>query len=137
MLEFPARRARGDKLLGPPGGGGVDGIGLETVGIEPDKAGIAGPRMSAARACGRSGSGGDLAAHLRGKYQGRVVAANPRRGREANYERCARGVHGSPGAAVGRRGALTATVPLSEVPVPRPTRDYEARPMAWSPTASA
>ena len=124
VLEFPERdELRGDKLLVATGRRPrVDGIGLETVGIEPDKAGIAvDSRMSAqARACGRSGTrrgsgrSPTWASTRVGWWRANVLGEE----REANYDAVPRVVFTDPqAAAVGAAdGALTATVPLSEVP---------------------
>jgi dihydrolipoamide dehydrogenase len=115
------RTLRGDRLLVATGRRPrVDGIGLETVGIEPNPRGI--PVDAHLRAGERLWAIGDvtglwLLTHA-GKYQGRVVAANilgePR---EANYEAVPRVVFTDPQAAsVGATAAaFSATARLSEV----------------------
>ena len=103
----------------PAGDPRVDGIGLETVGIEADPHGI--PVDSHMRAGERLWAIGDVTGiwpltHT-GKYQGDVVAANilgePR---EANYDAVPRVVYTDPqAAAVGATEArFTATVPISD-----------------------
>jgi dihydrolipoamide dehydrogenase len=94
---------RGDRLLVAAGRRPrVDGIGLETVGIEPDARGV--PVDSRLRAGERLWAVGDITGiwqltHV-GKYQGEVVAANilgePR---EADYEAVPRVVYTDPAAA--------------------------------------
>jgi pyruvate/2-oxoglutarate dehydrogenase complex dihydrolipoamide dehydrogenase (E3) component len=136
VLEFPDREPlRGDKLLVATGRRPrVEGIGLESVGIVP------GPRGIEVDAHMRAGEGlwaiGDAAGiwplTYVGKYQGRVVAANLRgEARVANYDAVPRVVFTDPqAAAVGEAdGALTATVPLAEVPrTATYTRAYDSRP---------
>jgi dihydrolipoamide dehydrogenase len=112
---------RGDRLLVATGRRPrVGGIGLETVGVEPDPHGI--PVDARLRAAERVWAIGDVngiwqLTHV-GKYQGRVVAANilgePR---DANYEAVPRVVFTDPqAAAVGAAEArVSATVPVSEV----------------------
>jgi len=126
---------RGDRLLVATGRRPrVDGLGLGTVGVVADRAGIAvDARM-------RAGDGvwaiGDVAGiwplTYVGKYQARIAAANilgePR---EADYSAVPRVVFTDPQlAAVGDAdGPLTATVPLSEVPrTATYTRAYDTRP---------
>jgi pyruvate/2-oxoglutarate dehydrogenase complex dihydrolipoamide dehydrogenase (E3) component len=126
---------RGDRLLVATGRRPrTTGLGLESVGIEPGRAGIAvDGRM-------RAGDGlwaiGDVTGiwplTYVGKYQGRIAAANilgePR---EADYTAVPRVVFTDPqAAAVGDAdGPLTVTVPLSEVPrTATYTRDYATRP---------
>jgi dihydrolipoamide dehydrogenase len=98
----------------------VDGIGLETVGIEADGRGI--PVDAQLRAGDRLWAIGDVTGiwpltHV-GKYQGRVVAANilgePR---EANYDAVPRVTYTDPqAAAVGATEArFSTTAPVSEV----------------------
>jgi pyruvate/2-oxoglutarate dehydrogenase complex dihydrolipoamide dehydrogenase (E3) component len=113
---------RGDRLLVATGRRPrVDGIGLETVGIEADGRGI--PVDSHLRAGERLWAVGDITGiwpltHV-GKYQGRVVAANilgePR---EANYEAVPRVTYTDPQAgAVGATEArFSATAAVSDVP---------------------
>jgi pyruvate/2-oxoglutarate dehydrogenase complex dihydrolipoamide dehydrogenase (E3) component len=122
VLELDdGRELRGDRLLVATGRRPrVDGIGLETVGIEPDSHGI---RVDARLSAGeRLWAVGDVngiwqLTHV-GKYQGEVVAANilgePR---EANYEAVPRAVFTDPQAAsVGAGEApFSATAALSEV----------------------
>ena len=98
----------------------VKGIGLETVGVEPDAHGV--PVDAHLKAAERLWAIGDVnglwpLTHV-GKYQGEVVAANilgdPRR---ANYEAVPRVVYTDPqAAAVGASaGRFSAMVPLSGV----------------------
>jgi pyruvate/2-oxoglutarate dehydrogenase complex dihydrolipoamide dehydrogenase (E3) component len=123
ILEFDGRQeVRGERLLVATGRRPrVEGIGLETVGVEANPGGI--PVDSRLRAAEGVWAIGDIAGiwpltHV-GKYQGDVVAANilgePR---EANYEAVPRVVYTDPqAAAVGATEApFTATVPVSEVP---------------------
>jgi len=122
VLELEdGRELRGDRLLVATGRRPrVDGIGLETVGIEADPRGI--PVDAQLRAGERLWAIGDVTGiwpltHV-GKYQGRVVAANilgePR---EANYEAVPRVTYTDPQAgAVGAIEArFSATAPVSEV----------------------
>jgi dihydrolipoamide dehydrogenase len=111
----------GDRLLVATGRRPrVRGIGLETVGVEPDTHGV--PVDAHLRAAERLWAIGDVngiwpLTHV-GKYQGDVVAANilgnPQK---ANYEAVPRVVYTDPqAAAVGASaGHFTAMVPLSEV----------------------
>ncbi len=112
---------RGDRLLVATGRRPrVDGIGLETVGIEPDRDGIS--VDSHLRAGDRLWAVGDVTGiwplTTTGKYQGDIVAANilgePR---EANYEALPRVVFTDPQAAsVGALEArFTASAPVSGV----------------------
>ncbi len=115
------REVRGDRLLVATGRRPrVDGIGLESVGIEPDAHGVpVDARLSAGE---RLWAIGDVTGlwkltHV-GKYQGEVVASNllgePR---EANYEAVPRVVYTDPAAgAVGAtEAAFSATAALSGV----------------------
>ena len=116
------RELRGERLLVATGRRPrVDGIGLETVGIEPDAAGI--PVDAHLRAGERLWAIGDVnglwpLTHV-GKYEGDVVAANllgePR---PADYEAVPRVVFTDPQAAAVGAGEdrVSATVPLSELP---------------------
>jgi pyruvate/2-oxoglutarate dehydrogenase complex dihydrolipoamide dehydrogenase (E3) component len=123
VLELDnGQEARGDRLLVATGRRPrVDGIGLETVGIEADGHGI--PVDSHLRAGERLWAVGDITGiwpltHV-GKYQGRVVAANilgePR---AANYDAVPRVTYTDPqAAAVGATEApFSATALVSEVP---------------------
>jgi pyruvate/2-oxoglutarate dehydrogenase complex dihydrolipoamide dehydrogenase (E3) component len=115
------RELRGDQLLVATGRRPrVDGLGLETVGVQADGHGI--PVDAHLRAGERLWAIGDvtgvrLLTHM-GKYQGEVVAANilgePR---EANYEAVPNVVYTDPQAAsLGAFEArFSATVPISEV----------------------
>jgi pyruvate/2-oxoglutarate dehydrogenase complex dihydrolipoamide dehydrogenase (E3) component len=117
-----ASELRGERLLVATGRRPrVEGIGLETVGIEPDPAGI--PVDAHLRAGERLWAIGDVnglwpLTHV-GKYEGDVVAANllgePR---AADYEAVPRVVYTDPqAAAVGAgEGRFSATVPLNELP---------------------
>ena len=122
VLEFDERpELRGDRLLVATGRRPrVDGLGLETVGVEPNGHGI--PVDSRLQVGERLWAVGDVAGiwpltHV-GKYQGEVVAANilgePR---EANYEAVPRVTYTDPqAAAVGAAEArYSATAPVSEV----------------------
>jgi pyruvate/2-oxoglutarate dehydrogenase complex dihydrolipoamide dehydrogenase (E3) component len=115
------RELRGDRLLLATGRRPrVRGLGLETVGVEPDAHGV--PVDAHLRAAEHLWAIGDVnglwpLTHV-GKYQGDVVAANilgePRK---ANYEAVPRVVYTDPqAAAVGASaGRCSAMVPLSEV----------------------
>ncbi len=122
VLEVDNRpELRGDRLLVATGRRPrVDGLGLETVGVEADGHGV--PVDSRLRAGERLWAIGDVAGiwpltHV-GKYQGEVVAGNilgePR---EANYEAVPRVTYTDPqAAAVGAGEArFAATTPVSEV----------------------
>jgi dihydrolipoamide dehydrogenase len=122
VLELDdGRELRGDRLLVATGRRPrVHGLGLETVGVEPDAHGV--PVDAHLRAAERLWAIGDVngiwpLTHV-GKYQGEVVAANifgePRK---ANYEAVPRVVYTDPqAAAVGAStGHFSATVPVSEV----------------------
>jgi pyruvate/2-oxoglutarate dehydrogenase complex dihydrolipoamide dehydrogenase (E3) component len=115
------RELRGDRLLVATGRRPrVDGIGLETVGVQADGHGI--PVDAHLRAGDRLWAIGDvngrwLLTHM-GKYQGEVVAANilgePR---PADYTAVPRVVYTDPQAAAvgGTEAQFSATVPVSEV----------------------
>jgi dihydrolipoamide dehydrogenase len=122
VLELDdGRGLRGDRLLVATGRRPrVQGVGLETVGVEPDAKGI--PVDAHLRAGENLWAIGDVngiwpLTHV-GKYQGEVVAANilgePR---TANYEAVPRVVYTDPQAAsVGASAAMfSAMVPVSEV----------------------
>jgi dihydrolipoamide dehydrogenase len=122
VLELEAgRELRGDRLLAATGRRPrVQGIGLETVGIEPDPHGV--PVDARCRAGERLWAIGDITGiwpltHV-GKYQGRVVASNllgePR---EANYDAVPRVSYTDPAAgAVGASEArFGGTAQLSAV----------------------
>ncbi len=123
VLEFPERdELRGDRLLVATGRRPrVDGLGLETLGVEPGRRGI--EVDAGMRAADGLWAIGDVTGiwplTYVGKYQGRVAAANILGGRrEANYAAVPRVVFTDPQAAsVGAaEGELTVTVPLSGVP---------------------
>jgi dihydrolipoamide dehydrogenase len=115
------RELRGDRLLVATGRRPrVRGLGLETVGVEPDMHGV--PVDAHLRAAENLWAIGDVnglwpLTHM-GKYQGEVVASNilgePRR---ANYEAVPRVVYTDPqAAAVGASaGRFMSMVPVSEV----------------------
>jgi pyruvate/2-oxoglutarate dehydrogenase complex dihydrolipoamide dehydrogenase (E3) component len=136
VLEFPEREPlRGDKLLVATGRRPrVEGLGLETVGVEPGKRGIeVDARMRAGENLWAIGDvAGIWPLTYVGKYQGRVAAANILgHDREADYSAVPRVVFTDPqAAAVGEaKGRLTATVPLSEVPrTSTYTREYDSKP---------
>jgi dihydrolipoamide dehydrogenase len=122
VLELDdGREMRGDHLLVATGRRPrVGGLGLETVGVEPDVHGV--PVDAHLRAGERLWAIGDITGiwpltHT-GKYQGEVVAANilgePR---EANYEAMPRVVFTDPqAAAVGATEArFSASAPVAEV----------------------
>jgi pyruvate/2-oxoglutarate dehydrogenase complex dihydrolipoamide dehydrogenase (E3) component len=122
VLELDdGRELRGDRLLVATGRRPrVRGVGLETMGIEPDAHGV--PVDAHLRAGEQLWAIGDVTGlwpltHV-GKYQGDVVAANilgePRK---ADYEAVPRVVYTDPqAAAVGAdAGRFSAMVPLSEV----------------------
>jgi dihydrolipoamide dehydrogenase len=132
-LEFPdGKMLRGDKLLVATGRRPrVEGIGLETVGIEPGKHGIeVDAHMSAGE---RVWAIGDVTGiwplTYVGKYQGRVVAANILgNSTEASYEAVPRVVFTDPQAvSVGEpEGRVSVTVSLDDVPrTSTYYRDYE------------
>jgi pyruvate/2-oxoglutarate dehydrogenase complex dihydrolipoamide dehydrogenase (E3) component len=116
------RELRGDRLLVATGRRPrVHGLGLETVGVEPDDHGVmVDAHLRAAENLWAIGDVNGLwpLTHV-GKYQGDVVAANilgePRR---ANYEAVPRVVYTDPqaGAVGAAAGRFSAMVPLSEVP---------------------
>ncbi len=123
VLELDdGRELRGDRLLVATGRRPrVLGIGLESVGVEPDPHGV--PVDAHLRAAENLWAIGDVnglwpLTHV-GKYQGDVVAANilgnPRK---ADYEAVPRVVYTDPqAAAVGAAaGRFSATVQLSELP---------------------
>jgi dihydrolipoamide dehydrogenase len=122
VLEFhDGRELRGDRLLVATGRRPrVRGLGLETVGVEPDAHGV--PVDAHLRAADQLWAIGDVnglwpLTHV-GKYQGEVVAANILgESREANYEAVPRVVYTDPqAAAVGAdTGRFSATAPVSEV----------------------
>jgi pyruvate/2-oxoglutarate dehydrogenase complex dihydrolipoamide dehydrogenase (E3) component len=123
VLEFAGRdELRGDRLLVATGRRPhVDELGLETVGVEPTRQGI--PVDGRMRVTDGLWAIGDATGiwplTYIGKYQGRVAAANILGAeRSANYDAVPRVVFTDPQAAsVGQPdGAVTVTVPLSEVP---------------------
>jgi pyruvate/2-oxoglutarate dehydrogenase complex dihydrolipoamide dehydrogenase (E3) component len=111
----------GDRLLVATGRRPrVRGIGLETVGVEPDARGVpVDARLCAADGLWAIGDVNGLwpLTHV-GKYQGEVVAANILgKPQQANYEAVPRVVYTDPqAAAVGASaGQFSAMVPLSDV----------------------
>jgi pyruvate/2-oxoglutarate dehydrogenase complex dihydrolipoamide dehydrogenase (E3) component len=136
VLEFPEREElRGDRLLVATGRRPrVDGLGLDTVGIEPTKRGI--EVDSHMRAGENVWAIGDVTGiwplTYVGKYQGRVVASNILgRDREADYSAVPRVVFTDPQAAsVGEAGGdVTATANLADVPrTSTYTRAYDSKP---------
>ena len=136
VLEFAERaELRGDRLLVATGRRPrTEGLGLETVGIEPTRQGIpVDARLNAADGVWAIGDAtGIWPLTYVSKYQGRVVAANILgRPREADYSAVPRVVFTDPQAAsVGEaEGELTATVSLAEVPRSSTyTRAYDTKP---------
>jgi pyruvate/2-oxoglutarate dehydrogenase complex dihydrolipoamide dehydrogenase (E3) component len=136
VIEFPERSPlRGDRLLVATGRRArTDGLGLDTVGIEPERQGIpVDTHMSAGDGIWAIGDvTGIWPLTYMGKYQGRVAAANILGDRrEANYDAVPRVVFTDPQAAsVGDAdGPLTATAQLSEVPrTATYTREYDSKP---------
>jgi pyruvate/2-oxoglutarate dehydrogenase complex dihydrolipoamide dehydrogenase (E3) component len=121
VLDLGDREVRGDRLLVATGRRPrTEGIGLETVGIEPDPSGI--PVDAHLRAGERLWAIGDVngkwpLTHV-GKYEGDVVAANILgQPQEANYDAVPRVVYTDPqAAAVGAlEASFSATAPISEV----------------------
>jgi pyruvate/2-oxoglutarate dehydrogenase complex dihydrolipoamide dehydrogenase (E3) component len=122
VLELDdGRELRGDRLLVATGRRPrVLGLGLETVGVDPDAHGV--PVDAHLRAAENLWAIGDVngrwpLTHV-GKYEGEVVAANILGGsRRANYEAVPRVVYTDPqAAAVGASaGRFSAMVPLSGV----------------------
>ena len=135
-LEFPdGKELRGDRLLVATGRRArVEGIGLETVGVEADGHGVkVDARMSAGDNVWAIGDAtGIWPLTYVGKYQGRVAAANILGvSAEANYEAVPRVVFTDPQvASVGEaEGSDTATIPLASVPrTSTYTREYDKRP---------
>jgi pyruvate/2-oxoglutarate dehydrogenase complex dihydrolipoamide dehydrogenase (E3) component len=135
VLELNGTELRGDRLLVATGRKPrIDGLGLDSVGIEPGKGGIeVDSRM-------RAGDGvwaiGDVTGvwplTYVGKYQGRIVAANiTGTEREADYSAVPRVVFTDPQAAsVGEgEGPLTVTSQLSGVArTSTYTRAYDQKP---------
>jgi pyruvate/2-oxoglutarate dehydrogenase complex dihydrolipoamide dehydrogenase (E3) component len=126
---------RGERLLVATGRRArVGGIGLETVGVEPTRQGVpVDERMNVTDGVWAIGDAtGVWPLTYMGKYQGRVAADNILgRDRTANYDAVPRVIFTDPqAAAVGEpEGALSATVPLSEVPrTSTYTRAYAERP---------
>jgi dihydrolipoamide dehydrogenase len=116
------RTLSGDRLLVATGRRPrVDGVGLETVGVEADPKGV--PVDAHMRVADNLWAVGDITGlwqltHV-GKYQGDVAAANILgQPREANYEAVPRVTYTDPqAAAVGAADArFSATIPLSGVP---------------------
>jgi pyruvate/2-oxoglutarate dehydrogenase complex dihydrolipoamide dehydrogenase (E3) component len=136
VLEFAGRdELRGDRLLVATGRRPrTEGLGLETVGVEPTRQGIpVDERMRVTDGLWAIGDAtGVWPLTYMGKYQGRVAAANILGGdRRANYDAVPRVVFTDPqAAAVGDpHAAVTVTVPLSEVPrTSTYTRAYAERP---------
>jgi pyruvate/2-oxoglutarate dehydrogenase complex dihydrolipoamide dehydrogenase (E3) component len=136
VLEMPdGSELRGDKLLVATGRRPrVEGIGLETVGIEANPHGIpVDNRMSAGDGLWAVGdvTGQWNLTHV-GEYHGRVVASNILgRPRTINYDAVPRVVFTDPqAAAVGAaEGAYTSTIQLSGVPrTSTYTRAYDTAP---------
>ncbi len=122
VVDLGATELRGDRLLVATGRRPrVEGIGLETVGIEADPHGI--PVDAQLRVGERLWAIGDVTGiwpltHT-GKYQGEVVASNILgESREANYEALPRVVYTDPqAAAVGATEApFTATASIAQLP---------------------
>ena len=104
MLEFAGRdELRGERLLVAAGRRArVDGLGLDTVGVEPTRQGVpVDERMRVADGIWAIGDAtGVWPLTYMGKYQGRVAAANILgRDRTANYDAVPRVVFTDPQAA--------------------------------------
>ena len=134
-LEFPDGKVlRGDKLLVATGRKPrAEGIGLETIGIEPEKGAVeVDDRMSAGDKVWAIGDVTNIwPLTYVGKYQGRIAAANilghPTR---ANYEAVPRVVFTDPQAAsVGEaEGPVSVTVSMDSVPrMSTYYREYEGK----------
>jgi pyruvate/2-oxoglutarate dehydrogenase complex dihydrolipoamide dehydrogenase (E3) component len=136
VVEFAEREdLRGDRLLVATGRRArADGIGLDTVGVEPTRQGVpVDERMRVTDGVWAIGDAtGVWPLTYVGKYQGRVAADNILgRPRTANYDAVPRVIFTDPQAAVVGEpdGVLSATVPLSEVPrTSTYTREYAERP---------
>ncbi len=132
-LEFPDGSVlRGDKLLVATGRKPrVEGIGLEVLGIEPEKGSVkVDDRMAAGESVWAIGDvTGIWPLTYVGKYQGRIAAANILgRDARANYEAVPRVVFTDPQtASVGAAdGPVSVTVSMADVPrVSTYYRDYE------------
>jgi pyruvate/2-oxoglutarate dehydrogenase complex dihydrolipoamide dehydrogenase (E3) component len=116
------RTLSGDRLLVATGRRPrVEGVGLETVGVEADPKGV--PVDAHMRVAENLWAVGDITGlwqltHV-GKYQGDVAAANILgQPREANYEAVPRVTYTDPqaGAVGATEGRFSATIPLSGVP---------------------
>jgi pyruvate/2-oxoglutarate dehydrogenase complex dihydrolipoamide dehydrogenase (E3) component len=136
VLDLPdGTQLRGDKLLVATGRRPrVEGIGLETVGVEPDPRGLTtDERMNVAEGIWAVGdvTGQWNLTHV-GKYQGRVAAANILgKTAKVDYNAVPRVVFTEPQvAAVGAaEGKYTATAHLSGVArTATYTREYDTRP---------
>jgi pyruvate/2-oxoglutarate dehydrogenase complex dihydrolipoamide dehydrogenase (E3) component len=136
VLEFASGDdLRGDRLLLATGRRArTEGIGLDSVGVEPTRQGV--PVDERMRVTDGVWAIGDATGvwpfTYMGKYQGRIAADNILgRDHTANYDAVPRVIFTDPqAAAVGApEGALSATVPLSEVPrTSTYTRAYAERP---------
>jgi pyruvate/2-oxoglutarate dehydrogenase complex dihydrolipoamide dehydrogenase (E3) component len=123
VLEFEeGRELRGDRLLVATGRRPrVEGIGLETVGVEADPHGVpVDARLSAGERLWAIGdvNGAWPLTHV-GKYEGEVVAANILGGRrEVNYEAVPRAAYTDPQAAAvgGAEAPFSASARVSELP---------------------
>jgi pyruvate/2-oxoglutarate dehydrogenase complex dihydrolipoamide dehydrogenase (E3) component len=135
VVELPSSELRADRLLVATGRRArAEGIGLDTVGVEPTRQGVpVDERMRVTDGVWAIGDAtGIWPLTYMGKYQGRVAADNILgRDRTANYDAVPRVVFTDPqAAAVGApEGELSATVPLAEVPrTSTYTRAYAERP---------
>ena len=135
VLEFPERSdLRGDKLLVATGRRPRTDVGLDTVGVEPERRGV--PVDSRMNVTDGVWAIGDVTGiwplTYVGKYQGRVVAANILgRPTEAAYDAVPRVIFTDPqAAAVGAaEGEREVTVQLSGVPrTSTYTREYDQHP---------
>jgi dihydrolipoamide dehydrogenase len=123
VLEFPdGKELRGDRLLVATGRRPrVQNLGLENVGVEPEKGGV--PVDDRMKVTDGVWAVGDVTGvwplTYVGKYQGRIAAANILgRDRRADYSAVPRVVFTDPQAAsVGEaEGEVSATIPISSVP---------------------